>query len=32
MPDSGSWRVRGVPVQWYEEDLKADITVAGFTL
>ena len=31
MPDSGSWRVRGVPVQWYEEDLKAAITGAGFT-
>ena len=24
-------QLRGVPVQWYEEDLKADITVAGFT-
>lgn len=30
-PDTGNWRIRGVPVQWYEEDLVSALKGAGFT-
>lgn len=31
VPDTGSWRIRGIPVQWYEEDLVSALQAAGFT-
>ena len=30
-PDTGDWRIGGVPVQWYEEDLVSALKGAGFT-